>query len=73
MGPSQANEHLPGDKSLKAEEAEAILEDYPMPNCPAIEVPRLDDEVRKRLKSKGKDPHFGQEKHCLAFKGNSSR
>ena len=57
------------NKSLKAEEAEAILEDYPMPNCPAIEVPRLDNEVRKQLKSKGKDPHFGQEKTLFSIQG----
>ena len=30
-----------------------------MPNCPAMEVPRLDEEVKKQI---GKDPHFGQEK-----------
>ena len=57
------------NKSLKAEEAEVILEDYPMPNCPAVEVPRLDDEVRKQLKSKGKDPHFGQEKKLFGIQG----
>ena len=47
---------------MKGEEVEAILEDYPMPNCPALMVPRLDEEVKKQLRSKGKDPHFGQEK-----------
>jgi len=30
-----------------------------MPNCPAIEVSRLDEEVKKQLRSKGRDPHFG--------------
>ena len=50
------------NKNLRKEEAEAILEDYPMPNCPAMDVPRLDEEVRKQLRSKCKDLHFGQEK-----------
>ena len=26
-----------------------------MPNCPAIEVPRFDEEVRKQLRSKDRD------------------
>jgi len=50
------------NRNLKGEEAEAILEDYPMPNYSALKVPRLDEEVKKQLRSKGKDPHFGQEK-----------
>ena len=50
------------NRSLKEDEVDAILADYPMPNCPAIEVPRLDEEVGKQIRSKGKDPHFGQEK-----------
>ena len=33
-----------------------------MPHCPVIEVSRLDEEVKKQLRSKGRDPHFGQEK-----------
>ena len=40
----------------------AILNDCPKPNCPALEVPRLDEEVKKQMKSKGKNPDFGQEK-----------
>jgi len=43
-------------------EREAIMDDYPKPNCSAMEVPRLDEEVKKQLKSKGKGPFFGQEK-----------
>ena len=50
------------NKNLRGEEAEEILEDYPMPNFPAMDVPRLDEELKKQLRSKGKDPHFGQEK-----------
>ena len=57
------------NKNLKGEEVEAILEDYPMPNCPAIEVPRLDEEVKKQLRSKGRDPHFGQEKTLFGIQG----
>ena len=33
-----------------------------MPNCPAIEAPRFDNEVKKQLRTKGRDPYFGQEK-----------
>ena len=45
---------------LSPAERDAILGDFPKPNCPALEVPRLDDEVRSQLKSRGKDPQFGQ-------------
>ena len=48
------------NKSLKEEEAKDILKDYPMPNYPAIKVPRFGKEVRKQLRSKGRNPHFGQ-------------
>ena len=40
----------------------AILQDFPKPNCPAMEMPRLDDDVKKQVRSKGKDPQFGAEK-----------
>ena len=43
-------------------EREAITQDYLKPNCPALEVPRLDEEVRQQLKQKGKDPQFGIER-----------
>lgn len=41
---------------------EAILKDFPKPDCPVLKVPTLDEPVRDHLKRKGKDPHFGSEK-----------
>jgi len=67
MGPSWTDECLPWN--LRWDETNAILEDYPMPNCSAIEVPRLDEEVKKQLRSKGRDPHFGQEKMLFNIQG----
>lgn len=49
--------HLLADK-----EREAILKDFPKPNCIALSTPKLDDQVRDQLKRKGKSPHFGAEK-----------
>ena len=69
--PKQMNAYLEKhfNKSLKEEEAEAILEDYPMLNSPAIEVARRDKKVKKQLRSKGRDPHFGQEKMLFGIQG----
>ena len=50
------------NKSLSEEEREAILKDFPVPNCGALKIPKLDDQVKDHIKSKGKDPHFGSEK-----------
>jgi len=50
------------DRCLPDNEKEVILSDFPKPNTPVLEVPKLDEEVKEQLKSKGKDPHFGQEK-----------
>jgi len=50
------------NRSWDAEEREAIAQDYPKPNCPALEVPKLDDDVKQQLKQKGKDPYFGAER-----------
>jgi len=36
-------------------------QDYPKPNCPALEVPKLNDDVKQQLKQKDKDPYFGAE------------
>ena len=48
--------------NLLSGEKEAILNDFPKLNCMAMEVSRLDDEVRKQLRHRGKDPQFGAEK-----------
>jgi len=34
------------NQSLDTEEREAIAQDYPKPNCPALEVRKLDDDVK---------------------------
>jgi len=54
------------NRNLKGEEAEVILEDYPMPNCPALKVPRLDEEVKK-----GKSPILDRRKHYSISRRNS--
>ena len=38
------------------------MKDFPKPNCEALTVPKLDQEVKEQLKRKGKDPFFGGEK-----------
>ena len=48
--------------TLEDEELDQIMEDYPMPDCPALRTPRLDEEVKRLIQQVGKDPHFGTEK-----------
>ena len=50
------------NRSLSDSEREAIMKDFPKPNCEALTVPKLDQEVKEQLKRKGKDPFFGGEK-----------
>ena len=50
------------DRCLSTEEREAIMKDFPRPNCDAMVTPRMDDEVKEQLKQKGKDAFFGSEK-----------
>ena len=50
------------NRSLEEGEKEAILKDFPKPNCKALRTPKLDEQVKEQLKRKGKDPHFGAEK-----------
>ena len=54
------NKHF--NRALSEDEKEAIMKDFPKPDCNAMVVPKLDDEVKDQLKKKGKDPHFGAEK-----------
>ena len=49
-------------RCLKLEDWEAMLKDFPKPNSQALQVPRLDDQVKDHLKKKGINPHFGTEK-----------
>jgi len=50
------------NRSLSEDEKEAIMKDFPKPNCKVLSAPKLDDQVKDQLKKKGKDPHFGAEK-----------
>ena len=38
------------------------MKDFPKPNCEALTVPKLDQEVKELLKWKGKDSFLGGEK-----------
>jgi len=51
------------NKTLTETEREAILSEYPIPDCAAVKAPKLDTEVMEQLKSKGKDPRFGAERN----------
>ena len=53
------------NRVLSDEDKEAILQEYPKPNCSAMEVPCLDDNVKEQLKRKGMDPKFGAEKNMF--------
>ena len=46
----------------KPEEREAMLKDFPKPSSQALQVLKLDDQVKDHLKKKGINPHFGAEK-----------
>lgn len=50
------------NRSLSNEEREAIMKDFPRPNCDAVVTPKMDDEVKEQLRQKGKDAFFGSEK-----------
>ena len=39
-------------------EKNEILSDFPKPNTQVLVAPKLDNDVIKQLKRKGKDPHF---------------
>ena len=50
------------NKSLTEAERAAILKDFPLPDCEVLTVPKLDDQIKEQLRSRGKDPHFGSER-----------
>ena len=50
------------NRSLSSEEREAIMKDFPRPDCDAVVTPKMDEEVKEQLKQKGKDAFFGSEK-----------
>ena len=50
------------NKCLDEQERQAILADFPKPQCDALQAPKLDSKVEEQLSRKGKDSHFGAEK-----------
>ena len=50
------------NRSPSEEEKKKILGDFPKPACDAVQVSRLDGQLKEHLKNKGKDPHYGSEK-----------
>ena len=57
------------NRVLSDEDKEAILQEYPKPNCPAMEVPCLDNNVK--VKRKGMDPKFGAKKNMFRIQEQS--
>ena len=51
--------HKHFNSTLSAAEREAILKEFLKPNCEVVMVPKLHEQVKEQLKTKGKDPHFG--------------
>jgi len=49
-------------RCLNPEDREAILKDFPKPNSQALQVTKLDDQVKDHLKKKGINSHFRAEK-----------
>ena len=52
---------------LASDERERIKKDFPRPACPALAVPKLDEEIKEQIKKAGKNPHFGSEKFLFKF------
>ena len=50
------------NKDLDNKSREAILEDYPKPNCSALVAPRIDEEAATQMRRNFKNAHFGTEK-----------
>ena len=38
------------------------MKDFPKPLCPALQTPKIDDDIKKQIKQASKDPHFRVEK-----------
>jgi len=50
------------NRSVLPEERDAIMGDFPKPTCQVLQVPKLDNEMKKQIKKAGKDPHYGVER-----------
>jgi len=48
------------NRTRSEDEKEAIMKDFPKPNCKVLSAPKLDDQVKDQLKKKGKDPTLEQ-------------
>ena len=48
--------------TIRPEEWDNVMKDFPKPSCPALQVPKLDNDMKKQIKKAGKDPHFGAER-----------
>ena len=50
------------NRCLSNVDREAILDDFPQPNCAVLKAPKLNELVKDQMTRKGKDPQFGSEK-----------
>ena len=50
------------NRSVTSDEREAIMKDFPKPASQVVQVPKLDDDMKRQIKKAGKDPHFGAER-----------
>ena len=50
------------NRSLSDVEKEAIMKDFPMPNCHVMSAPKFDEQAKDQIKRIGQDSHFGAEK-----------
>ena len=58
------------NQSLELEEREAILSDFPKPQCGVLQVPKLDPEVREHLT---KTHSLERRRYCTRFSGSCLR
>ena len=50
------------NRELPGKDKDAILKEFPKPNCVTLKAPKLDGLVKEQLMRKGKDPRFGTER-----------
>jgi len=59
------------NRCLADNEKEAILSNFPKPNTPVLEAPKLDEEVKEQLRSKRKDHILVRRKSFLSYRNLS--